>query len=317
MVLVLISAATAAVGLVLTEIALRFFAVTSLSIALLSNIAGGVVLLIPTLRRPDAWRGWPAADWLRLSAAALTVFALGFVLLYTAIGHLGSSKSSLLGRLEVIFVIVLAVIFLGEQWSRRHWISSFLALGGAVLINFDLTVWQLKFGRGELLNVLAAFVFAAGIVAFKPLLDRRDASVVTGSGLLLGAVFLVPLFYADFGGVGAIGVATAIDPASSVFGVAESGLAGLGWLAWLTLGVRGVMLGVSWATYNVAMRHLGASRCSVLFLSLVLFTLALQTALDALAPGLGLQVPSNPVAAVLGGLMIFISIVVIQRGTSE
>jgi drug/metabolite transporter (DMT)-like permease len=305
-VLVLISAATAAVGLVLTEIALRFFAVTALSIALLSNIAGGVVLLIPTLRRPNAWRGWPAADWLRLAAAALAVFALGFVLLYTAIGQIGSSKSSLLGRLEVIFVITLAVIFLGEQWSRRHWISSFLALGGAVLINFDLTVWQLKFGQGELLSVLAAFVFAAGIVAFKPLLDRRDASVVTGSGLLLGAVFLVPLFYADFGGVGAIGVATAIEPAS---------LAGLGWLAWLTLGVRGVMLGVSWATYNVAMRHLGASRCSVLFLSLVLFTLALQTALDALAPGLGLQVPSNSVAAVLGGLMIFISIVVIQRGT--
>ena len=127
---VLISAAAAAVGLVLTEIALRFFAVTSLSVAFLSNIVGGLVLLIPTLRRPDAWRGWPAADWLRLVVAALAVFALGFVVLYTAIGHIGSSKSSLLGRLDVIFVIALAVIFLGEHWSRRRWVASFLALGG-------------------------------------------------------------------------------------------------------------------------------------------------------------------------------------------
>ena len=128
--LVLISAAAAAVGYVLTEIALRFFAVTSLSVAFLSNITGGLSLLIPTLRRPDAWRGWSRADWLRLIAAALAMFALAFVLLYTAIGRIGSSKVSLLGRLEVIFVIFLAVVFLGEHWSRRRWVASFLALGG-------------------------------------------------------------------------------------------------------------------------------------------------------------------------------------------
>ena len=188
--LVLISAAAAAVGYVLTEIALRFFAVTSLSVALLSNIAGGLSLLIPTLWRPDAWRGWSPGDWLRLVVAALAMFAVAFVLLYAAIGRIGSSEVSLLGRLEVIFVIFLAVVFLGEPWSRRCWVASFLALGGAALVNFDSTVWQLSVGLGEILSVLAALVFAAGIVTLKPLLDRRDAHVVTGCGLLLGALFL-------------------------------------------------------------------------------------------------------------------------------
>lgn len=295
--LVLISAAAAAVGYVLTEIALRFFAVTSLSVALLSNIAGGLSLLIPTLWRPDAWRGWSPGDWLRLVVAALAMFAVAFVLLYAAIGRIGSSEVSLLGRLEVIFVIFLAVVFLGEPWSRRCWAASFLALGGAALVNFDSTVWQLSVGLGEILSVLAALVFAAGIVTLKPLLDRRDAHVVTGCGLLLGALFLCPFFSVE-----------AVSPA--VGGLVPSAL---GWLTWLVLAARGVLLGVSWATYNTAMRHLGASRCSVLFLSLVLFTFAVQIAVDAIAPELGLRVPSNLATAVPGGLLIALAIVVVQR----
>lgn len=310
---VLISAATAAAGLVLTEIALRFWAVTSLSVALVSNVSGGLVLLIPTLRRPEAWRGWPAADWLRLAVAALALFAVGFVALYTAIGHIGSSKTSLLGRLDVIFVIVLAAVFLGEHWSRRRWVAGFLALGGAALVNFDLAAWQLHVGMGELLSVLAAFVFAVGIVTLKPLLDRRDAHVVTGSGLLLGALYLVPLFFTGLGGTELLGTAAPVEATSSA--AEDTALNGLGWLAGLVLVlvVRGILLGVSWATYNTAMPHLGASRCSVLFLTLVLFTLILQIAIDAVAPGLRVQVPSNLLAAVLGGILMSIAIVLIQR----
>ena len=179
------------------------------------------------------------------------------------------------------------------------------------MINFDLTVWQLHVGLGELLSVLAAFVFAAGIVTLKPLLDRRDAHVVTGSGLLLGALFLVPLFFTGLGGTEFLGTTASVEVTSSA--AEDAVLNGLGWLAWLVLVVRGILLGVSWATYNIAMRHLGASRCSVLFLTLVFFTVVLQVVIDALAPALGLQVPSNLLTAVLGGCIVASSIVLIHR----
>ena len=114
---------TAAVGLVLSEIALNFFSITTLQITVLANIVGGIFLIIPTLKsRERPWQNWPISDWLRFAISAVTIYAVGFVLLYTAIDYVGSSKTTMLGRVEAIFVVVLAVLFLGERWSVRHWI---------------------------------------------------------------------------------------------------------------------------------------------------------------------------------------------------
>lgn len=279
----------AAGGLILTEIALRFYVVPPARIAVVANTAGGLFLLACAFARgPCGWRGWPAADWLRLLAAALATYALGFILLYEAVDLIGSSKATLLGRLEVLFVVGLAVLFLGERWSRRHWLASVLALGGAVLVNFDPEAWRLQFGAGEVLTLLAAFVYAVGIVILKSLVDRQDGQLVTGFGLLLGAAMLAP--FAWFGG--------AADP---------------GWVVGVLLVARGLLLGTSWVTYNVAMKHLGAARCSVLFLSVVFFTVLLQVGVDGLAPGLGLQVPANLLTALAGGVVIGVAIVLLQR----
>ena len=306
---VLISAAAAAAGLILTEIALRFFAVTSLLIAFLSNAVGGLTLLIPIMvRRSGSCRGWPATDWLRLIAAALAMYAAGFLLLYAGIDYIGSAKSVLLGRLEVIFVIGLAVLFLGERWTRRHWLASLLALGGAVLVNFDAGAWQLRLGVGEFLILLASFVFAVGMVTLKPLLDRRDGQLVTGLGLSLGALFLAPFLYGSSPDGG-----TALAMSSSI--PAPSPASALGLIALSVLALRGVLLAVSWATYNIAMRHIGASRCSVLFLSVVIFIAVLQVIIDAFAPWLGLKLPENLLTAVAGGFIIAFAIILIHRDT--
>ena len=177
---VLVSAASAAAGLLLTEIALIFFPATTLQIAFLANIVGGIFLLLPCLRGGRPWRGWPASDWLRFAVSAAAIYAAGFVLLFAAIARVGSSKVILLSRVETIFVVVLAVIFLGERWSGRHWFASFLALGGATLISFDPGILQPSLSWGDGLTLLAAFLVAAGIVILKPLLVRRDPEEETG-----------------------------------------------------------------------------------------------------------------------------------------
>ena len=292
---VLISAVTASVGLVLSEIALNFFSITTLQITVLANIVGGIFLIIPTLKsRERPWQNWPISDWLRFAISAVTIYAVGFVLLYTAIDYVGSSKTTMLGRVEAIFVVVLAVLFLGERWSVRHWIATFLALLGAMLISFDPLVFQIEFGWGEILTLLAAFVVSAGIVILKPLVVRRDAQFVTGLGLLMGAVCISPfLDLQNFF-------------SAEIFLVTSSFLLP-------ALIVRGVLLGISWATYNAAMRHIGASRCAVLFLSVSFFTVFFQVVLDAIMPNLGLQVPNNLLFAVAGGLIIVLAVALIQR----
>lgn len=291
---VLISALAGAAGMILTEILLRFWTVPALAIAIPANFIGGLfVLMGAAAQGTRGWSGWPVSDWLRLLAAATTTFALGFLLLYEAVDLIGSSKATLLGRLEVVFVVGLAVIFLGETWTRRHWLAGGLALVGAIFVNFDLHAFDLRFGLGELLALLAVFAFAVGIVLLKTLVDRHDGQLVTGFGLLLGAAVLTLFGLHD--------------------GMAVDAVRDAGWWAALVLLVRGLLLGISWVTYNVAMKTLGASRCSVLFLSVAFFTILLQLVIDALAPGLGLRVPDNLLTALLGGVVIGASVLLIHR----
>ncbi len=291
---VLISALAGAAGMILTEILLRFWTVPALAIAIPANFIGGLfVLMGAAAQGTRGWSGWPVSDWLRLLAAATATFALGFLLLYEAVDLIGSSKATLLGRLEVIFVVGLAVIFLGETWTGRHWLAGGLALVGAIFVSFDLHAFDLRFGLGELLALLAVFAFSVGIVLLKTLVDRHDGQLVTGFGLLLGAAMLTLFGLLD--------------------GIAVDAVRDAGWWAALVLLVRGLLLGISWVTYNVAMKTLGASRCSVLFLSVAFFTVLLQLVIDALAPVLGLRVPDNLFTALLGGVIIGASVLLIHR----
>jgi drug/metabolite transporter (DMT)-like permease len=302
---VLTSAIAAAAGMILTEIALRYLSISSLLIAVPSNSVGGLFILTSAwLAGSTGWRRWPRADWTRLAAAAVAIYALGFFLMYEAVQRIGSGKAALLGRLEVLIVVGLAVLFLGERWSRRHWLATLLAVGGATLVNFDSDVVRLSLGVGEILILLAALVYAIGIVTLKSLVDRQDGQVVTGYGLLLGAGMLLPFAWTD-------GWAWLATEPSATSGVLP------GWAIGALLGARGVLLGISWVTYNVAMKHIGASRCSVLFLSVVLFTVLLQLVVDGLAPGLGLQVPPNLTVALLGGAIIGVAVFLIQAQPPE
>ena len=137
-------------------------------------------------------------------------------------------------------------------------------------------------------------VVAAGIVILKPLVVRRDPQFATGLGLLAGAVCLGPFLLLGMG-----------EPEVSILAA--------GPLLMVLMVIRGILLGLSWAAYNAAMRHIGASRCAVLFLSVSFLTVALQVLVDAIAPGLGLRVPVNLETAVAGGAVISVAVALVQR----
>lgn len=302
----IISASTASASFILTEIALGFYVLPAPLLAMYSNAVGGLFLLTPALRQGTGfWRGWPAGDWVRLIAASIALYVAGMVVVFIGMAMIGASKSALISRLEALFVVGLAVLILGERWSTRRWLASFIALAGTLMVNFDPQAWQLTLGLGEVLILMAAFVFAVGIIVIKPLLDRHDGQLLTGSAMLVAAVFLVPIcFFLD------------VLPGQAELGAAAAGEtapAGPAWLVVATLVAMSLLRGVSWSTYNIAMRYIGASRCAILFLTTVFFTLALQVTVDAIAPGLGLLVPPNLLPAVAGGVLIVLGIVILQR----
>ncbi|MBT3345993.1 MAG: DMT family transporter [Gemmatimonadetes bacterium] len=290
---VLLSALAGAAGLLTTEIAVRSMGIRVIHVAISANLVAGTLLLgWAAFRGGRRWFGWGRADWIRLLLGAAATYAAGFLLLYEAIGFIGTSKASLLGRLETIFIVLLAVIFLREPWTRRHWLGGLMALAGTALVNFDPGAWTLDLGWGELLAVVSALTFAVGIILLKSVLDRQDGLLVTGYGMMLGALIL-SIFFTN----GSVGSDT-----SSAGGVVLAVLFG-----------RGILLAISWIAYNVAMQYIGASRCSVLFLSISFMAILLQVSVDAVAPGLGLQLPTHLGLAVLGGVVICAGIYFIPR----
>ena len=285
---VLISAILAAFSWLLTEITLGFYQIDPIIAALGANLAGGLILLATRRRSTRFFPAWQWREWATVLAIALAIYTLAFQLSFNAVNLIGAGKVVLLGRLETIYVIVLAVLFLGETLSPRRLMAGGLAIIGAVLINFNPQAWRLTFGWGELLAVLAPLGVSTGIILYKPLLDRAEAGRVTGFALVFGAIFLIPL-----------------TP------LAEAPLI-LGWTALLVIILMGLFRGAAWLIYNIALRHIGASRSAIIFISSGFFTVILQVVVAIIVPALGLRPPDNLITALLGGVLVALGIVVLQ-----
>ena len=290
----LASAIFSGAGWVLTEVGLRFYGMGSVSMAFIGNLTGGLLLLaLTTGPRRKPWPRWPRRTWLLVIAASFAIYALGFQLSFNAIGLIGSGKAVLLARLDVFFVIIMAILFLGEHFSPRHWLAGGFAIGGAILITLKPGALELTFGWGEVLAVLAPLCNASGVIILKLAVDRIDTGQMTAMALLCGALFLSPLLFFD------ATFSTLILPAVLV-----------------TI-LMGVARGLAWLFYNISMRHLGPARASLIFLSSGFFTILFQVSLASLMPRLGLQPPQNLTSALMGGVLIAIGIVILQTGKAE
>ncbi|MCB0211550.1 MAG: DMT family transporter [Anaerolineae bacterium] len=286
---VLLAGLTTSLSLISSEIAIRPYAVPPLLVIILGNFIGGALLVasaanhygdIALLKQPRNLVG--------VLCAALFIYTLGFLASFNAVGLVGSGKVALLGQLETVFVVTLAILFLGERLTPLRWLAGVIALLGVLLINFDVQALRFTLSRGELLATAAPLAVASGIIIVKPVLDLADARLITGLALLLGGVFLTPLLPLT-------GTPLTLSGA-----------------ALLVIIGGGIMRGLAWLFYNVSLRHIGAARCAIIFLSYAFFAVTLQIIIVQLAPGLGLQLPSNLVAAIGGGLLVALGIAILQ-----
>lgn len=290
----LAAAIFAAVALILTEIALGYYGVESLLVIILGNLAGGGVMLLISANNPAGMRLiWPRQNLAAVVIGGLLIYAVAYVMAFNAIALIGTGKVALLGQLETVFVVIFAIIFLGETLTRRRLAAALLALTGTVLINVKLESLEFTLGWGELLALLSPVCIAAGIITLKRVLDQADARQVTGLAMLLGAVFLVPL----------------LPLMVSFFVISGAALA--------IIGVMGATRGLSWLTYNIGLQRIGAARGAIIFISFAFFTVIFQAGVAQLAPRLGVQLPSNLIAALIGGTLIAAGIIVLQTDPAK
>lgn len=136
------------------------------------------------------------AGLLYIGAGASALGALLFVQGAVAMNY-NFTVAALLQKLQPIFAVSLAVIFLKEKLHPKFWLYALPAVLGAYLVTFGLTtpvaLWQsagsVSF-KGPLLAVLAAVLWAGGTVVGRSLMTNLNLHFVNGMRFIFGALFL-------------------------------------------------------------------------------------------------------------------------------
>lgn len=176
------------------------------------------------------------------------------VVLNWAEQHLDAGTAALLVNFAPILVAIAAGLFLGEGFSRRLGIGIAIAFSGVVLISVGgdggHTEWL-----GIVLGLIAAVLYALGVLLQKVALREVDALAATFWGVVAGAIVTVPFAPAT---VREMAAAPAADIAAVVFlGVGPTAIAFTTWayalrrtsagaMAATTLVVPALVIVLSW-----------------------------------------------------------------------
>jgi drug/metabolite transporter (DMT)-like permease len=169
-------------------------------IVFLEHLLGFIVILpfvlgdLRSLKKLDR-KTWLAIAWVAIWGGVLgTVFytkALGYV------NYISLSSVVLLQKLQPVFAIGLAVLFLGERPKRQFWIWAVIALIGGYAVSFPTLLPTLTTGDktwlASLLAVGAAFAWGSSTVFSKKSLHALHYRTATAVrfGLTAALLFIV------------------------------------------------------------------------------------------------------------------------------
>lgn len=185
----------------------------------------------------------------RDTAVSLGIGIFGFffyqMLTFNALSRIPASMNAVLVSTNVVFIAILAGIFLKERLTPLRFMGIAVALGGSVLVTFNQG-FTLQ-GEVDLLgcafSLLAALSFAIYSILGKRVISSNDPLIVTGFALLSGAVLLALV---------------------TTFTVGFSEVAALPWkILLLTIFLGITMIGVAYPIWFICLSRLNASHVSV------------------------------------------------------
>lgn len=153
-------------------------------------LIGSLVLGALVAARRESWPS--RRDLLPIALCGLLWFGGYNVALNAAEQRVDAGTAALLVNIGPILIAILAGVFLHEGFPRGLVVGSAVAFGGVAIITIpsidqaSAEVW------GPLLCVVAAVLYAAGVVIQKPVLARVSALQVTFLACAVGAVACLP-----------------------------------------------------------------------------------------------------------------------------
>ncbi|KQZ09716.1 multidrug transporter [Agromyces sp. Root1464] len=158
-------------------------------LALGRQLVGAVVLVaIAVVRRPPL----PRPRALALIAAYGVLWFAGYTLvLNLAERHLDAGTVAMLVNIAPLLVALAAGVLLKEGFPRRLMIGIAIAFAGVVIIAMG-GIGADSEPIGIVLGMLAAVLYAAGVLVQKVALRSADALSATWIGCVVGAVVLLP-----------------------------------------------------------------------------------------------------------------------------
>jgi drug/metabolite transporter (DMT)-like permease len=191
-------------------------------------------------------------------AIGLLSFFLYQILTFSALRRIPASMNAILVATNVIFIVILAGIFLKERIGLIKAVAILIAGAGVLLVVFN-TGFELR-GRVDLVGCFfslgAAISFALYSVFGKGVLEKNDPVIVVTLALLSGGVLLTALAFIT-------GTAATLYAASS-----------LAWILMIGLGVS--MIGISYPLWFFCLRRLPASQVSVYIYTTPVFAVLLS-----------------------------------------
>jgi drug/metabolite transporter (DMT)-like permease len=160
------------------------------SLALARLVVGSLALgiLVAVRRQPLPRR----ADIPGLLACGVLWFGAYNLLLNQAERTIDAGTAAMLVNTGPVFIAILSGLFLREGFPRRVVLGCLIGFAGAVVIGFATSTRGFQAGLGAVLCIAAAAVYAAGVTAEKPLLQRNSALTVTWVACSIGAAVCLP-----------------------------------------------------------------------------------------------------------------------------
>jgi len=166
---------------------------------LVKNIIG-LSLLLPTalIFEGLALPALSLNEWLIVIASGYFGIAVADTWYLQALRYLGAGRTAIVASLYSPFVVILSIIFLGEQLAIWQWLGFVMVLSGIMVVVYqrhyrDVDTRLLY--KGILLAACSVLLTAAGVVAMKPILANDGFFWMVSLRLLAGimgmAIYLI------------------------------------------------------------------------------------------------------------------------------
>mgnify|MGYP001060505829 FL=1 len=156
------------------------------------------MILLPLAYR-SMWRARHllVEHWLIVLLLAVSGVALFNSLVYLGLQTTTAINASLMQSVNPVFIILLSMLLLGNRPQARQWLGMLVSMAGAVVIltRGDVAVLrELKFAPGDLLVLLAVFLWGLYTVLLKKVPAELRGIPLLGYTVTLGTILILPFY---------------------------------------------------------------------------------------------------------------------------